>query len=105
MWASGNYPLMVDTFLLPVGQRLVDACPITPGLRVLDVAAGTGNASIPAAQRGAKVTASDLTPALLEAGSRRPEAEGLDIEWVAGRRGGPAVRRRLLRARDVAASA
>ena len=82
MWASGNYPLMVDTFLLPVGQRLVDACPITPGLRVLDVAAGTGNASIPAAQRGAKVTASDLTPALLEAGSRRPEAEGLDIEWV-----------------------
>jgi SAM-dependent methyltransferase len=82
MWASGNYPLMVDTFLLPVGQRLVDACPITPGVRVLDVAAGTGNASIPAAQRGAKVTASDLTPALLEAGSRRPEAQGLDIEWV-----------------------
>ena len=82
MWASGNYPLMVETFLLPVGQRLVEACPITPGVRVLDVAAGTGNASIPAAQRGAKVIASDLTPALLEAGSRRPDAKGLDIEWV-----------------------
>lgn len=82
MWAKGDYPLMVDTFLLPIGQRLVDAIDITPGLRVLDVAAGTGNASIPAAQRGAKVTASDLTPELLQAGSRRPEAAGLDIEWV-----------------------
>ena len=82
MWASGDYPHMVQTFLLPLGPRLIDACAITPGARVLDVAAGTGNASIPAAQRGAVVTASDLTPELLEAGSRRPEAEGLDIEWV-----------------------
>jgi SAM-dependent methyltransferase len=46
------------------------------------VAAGTGNASIPAAERGARVTASDLTPELLEAGKRRPEAEGKDIDWV-----------------------
>ena len=68
MWGSGNYPLMVDTFLLPVGERLVDACGIGPGMRVLDVAAGTGNASLPAARRGAAVTASDLTPALLEVG-------------------------------------
>ena len=82
MWASGDYPRMVDTFLLPVGQRLADACPISAGDRVLDVAAGTGNASIPAAQRGARVTATDLTPALLEAGARRPEAQGLDLEWV-----------------------
>jgi SAM-dependent methyltransferase len=83
MWASGNYPSMVETFLLPLGPRLVEACDIGPGTRVLDVAAGTGNASIPAAQRGAHVTASDLTPELLEAGSRRPEAAGLEIEWVA----------------------
>ena len=82
MWASGDYPRMVDTFLLPLGPRLVDAIGITPGTRVLDVAAGTGNASIPAAQRGARVTASDLTPELLEAGRQRPEAQGLDIEWV-----------------------
>jgi len=82
MWASGDYPLMVDTFLTPLGPRLVEACRITSGVRVLDVAAGTGNASIPAAQRGAHVTASDLTPALLEAGQRRPEASGLDIDWV-----------------------
>ena len=50
MWASGNYPTMVDTFLLPLGPRLVEACGIGSGMRVLDVAAGSGNASIPAAQ-------------------------------------------------------
>ena len=82
MWASGDYPLMVDTFLLPLGSLLVDACPIGPGTRVLDVAAGTGNASIPAARRGAKVTASDLTPELLNAGSARPAAAELDLTWV-----------------------
>ena len=82
MWASGNYPHMVDTFLLPLGPRLVEACPITTGTSVLDVAAGTGNASIPAAQRGASVTASDLTPELLDAGSQRPEGAGLDLTWV-----------------------
>ena len=82
MWGNGDYPKMVDTFLLPVGQVLVDGAGIRAGSRVLDVAAGTGNAAVPAAQRGARVTASDLTPDLLAAGSRRPEAQGLDIEWV-----------------------
>jgi SAM-dependent methyltransferase len=82
MWASGDYPRMVETFLLPLGPRLVDACAIAPGARVLDIASGTGNAAIPAAQGGALVTASDLTPELLEAGRRRPEAAGLAIEWV-----------------------
>jgi SAM-dependent methyltransferase len=82
MWASGDYPLMVDTFLLPLGPRLVDACGIDAGMRVLDVASGTGNAAIPAAQRGAVVTASDLTPELLAAGEARPESAGLDIRWV-----------------------
>src|SRR4249920_2879357 len=82
MWASGDYPSMVETFLLPLGPRLVDACGIGPGMRVLDVAAGTGNASLPAAQRGARVTASDLTPELLEAGRLRADAEGVELEWV-----------------------
>jgi SAM-dependent methyltransferase len=82
MWASGDYPSMVETFLLPLGPRLVEACEIGPGMRVLDVAAGTGNASIPAAERGATVTASDLTPELLEAGRRRAEGMGLELEWV-----------------------
>ena len=51
-------------------------------MRVLDVAAGTGNASIVAAQRGASVTASDLTPELLDAGRARAESEGVELEWV-----------------------
>jgi ubiquinone/menaquinone biosynthesis C-methylase UbiE len=84
MWASGDYPSMVETFLLPLGPRLVDACGIDAGTRVLDVAAGTGNASIPAAQRGAQVTASDLTPELLDAGRRRALDAGVELEWVPG---------------------
>src|SRR3954466_3163453 len=82
MWASGDYPSMVETFLLPLGPRLVEACRIAPGMRVLDVGAGTGNASIPAAQRGARVTASDLTPELLDAGRRRAEGQGVTLEWA-----------------------
>src|SRR5829696_3690768 len=82
MWASGDYPSMVETFLAPLGPRLVEACGIGPGMTVLDVAAGSGNASIPAAQRGARVTASDLTPELFDAGHTRAEAEGVELEWV-----------------------
>lgn len=81
MWGSGDYPSMVETFLLPLGPRLVDACGIGPGQRVLDVAAGTGNAAIEAADRGAEVVASDLTPSLLDAGRERAEARGLKLEW------------------------
>src|SRR5947208_2804977 len=82
MWASGDYPSMVETFLLPLGPRLIEACGVGPGVDVLDVAAGTGNASIPAAKAGATATASDLTPELFDAGRRRAEAEGVELEWI-----------------------
>jgi SAM-dependent methyltransferase len=82
MWASGDYPQMVDTFLLPLGPRLVTACGIKSGMKVLDVAAGTGNAAIPAAATGADVIASDLTPELFEAGRKRGRAKGVQLEWV-----------------------
>ena len=82
MWATGDYASMVETFLLPLGPRLVEMCGIGPGMRVLDVAAGTGNASIPAAKTGADVTASDLTPELLEAGRDRAQAEGVELAWT-----------------------
>ena len=82
MWASGDYPSMVETFLTPLGPRLVDATGIQSGMRVLDVGAGTGNASIPAALRGADVVASDLTPELFEAGRARARAAGVELEWI-----------------------
>jgi SAM-dependent methyltransferase len=82
MWASGDYPSMVETFLLPLGPRLVDAAGIGAGVKVLDVASGTGNAAIVAAERGADVTASDLTPELLDAGRARADAAGLTLEWA-----------------------
>ena len=81
MWASGDYPTMVETFLLPLGPRLVEAAGIGPGQRVLDIAAGTGNASLAAAATGAEVVASDLTPELLEAGRKRAESAGLTLGW------------------------
>src|SRR4051794_41857895 len=76
MWASGDYPAMVETWLLPLGPRLVEACDIGPGTYVLDVAAGTGNAAIPAAQRLAHRTPPHPTPPPPEGGRRPPRAAG-----------------------------
>ena len=84
MWASGNYPTMVETFLTPLGPRLVEAARIGKGVSVLDVASGTGNAAIPAASKGAHVTASDLTPELLQAGAQRAQAKGVELDWITG---------------------
>ena len=60
MWASGDYPSMVETFLTPLGPQLIEAAGIGSGMKVLDVAAGTGNSSIPAAQTGADAFAHDF---------------------------------------------
>jgi 2-polyprenyl-6-hydroxyphenyl methylase/3-demethylubiquinone-9 3-methyltransferase len=61
---------------------LVAACGITRGQRVLDVAAGSGNVALRAAEAGADVVASDLTPDNLEAGRHEAHALGLELEWV-----------------------
>ena len=63
--------------------ELVRACGVKPGDRVLDVAAGSGNAAIPAAAAGAIVTASDLTPELFDAVRRIAGERGVALEWVA----------------------
>ncbi len=68
MWALGDYATVATHLVTPLGPILVEATGITRGDRVLDVAAGSGNASISAARAGAEVVASDLSPALLEAG-------------------------------------
>lgn len=81
MWASGDYPEVADVVIPELGPRVVAAVGIGPGDRVIDIAAGSGNASLPAARAGATVVATDLTPELLDAGRARAEAEGLGLEW------------------------
>jgi SAM-dependent methyltransferase len=81
MWASGDYAKLAAELVSPLGPVLVQATGIAKGDRVLDVAAGTGNASIPAAETGASVIASDLCPELLEQGSRLAAERGVELEW------------------------
>jgi SAM-dependent methyltransferase len=83
MWALGDYARVADELVPDVGQAVVDACRVRAGDRVLDVGAGTGNAAIPAALAGGTVTASDLTPELLETGARRAADAGVEIAWEA----------------------
>lgn len=82
LWSLGNYPRVAAEVIGDLGPRLVRACGVGPGQRVLDVGAGSGNASLPAARAGAAVVASDPTPALLEAGRRAAEQADLQLEWV-----------------------
>ncbi|WP_446210293.1 class I SAM-dependent methyltransferase [Micromonospora sp. IBSANI012] len=81
MWALGDYPAVATGVIAELGPILVEACGVRPGDRVLDVAAGSGNAAIPAALAGGRVTASDLTPELLDAGRRLAADRGLDLAW------------------------
>jgi SAM-dependent methyltransferase len=81
MWASGNYPAVADEVVGSLGRILVDTLEVHSGQRVLDVAAGTGTAALPAARRGARVTATDLTPELLDVGEAEATAEGLELTW------------------------
>lgn len=79
MWATGDYPRVARELVAPLGPALVEALGVRPGERVLDVAAGTGNAALHAARLGAQVTASDLTPELLEVG--RAEHPDVKVTW------------------------
>ncbi len=84
MWALGDYPTLAEEIIPDLGAVLVQACGVKAGNRVLDVAAGSGNAAIPAALTGAKVMASDLTPQLFDAGRRRAAQLGATLEWRQG---------------------
>ena len=81
MWALGDYPAVVDDIVGPLGPILVEAAGVRAGDRVLDVAAGSGNAAIPAALAGGQVVASDLTPELFERGRQAAEERGATLEW------------------------
>ncbi len=82
MWAMGDYGSVAADLIPTLGQILVDATGIAAGDHVLDVAAGSGNASLPAAARGARVVASDLTPELFDAGRQQAASRGLTLEWL-----------------------
>jgi ubiquinone/menaquinone biosynthesis C-methylase UbiE len=84
MWASGDYPALAAELVNDLGAILVDACGIKSKQRVLDVAAGAGNAAIPAAMMGGSVVASDLTPELFDAGRHQAADRGVELEWVEG---------------------
>ncbi len=81
MWALGDYPAVARQVVAGLGPVLVEACAVKGGDRVLDVAAGSGNAAIPAALAGGDVVASDLTPELLAAGRKEAEARGATLTW------------------------
>jgi SAM-dependent methyltransferase len=80
-WALGDYASIAPR-LQPAADELVAVANVTPGLRVLDVAAGTGNVAVAAAARGARVEACDLSPAMVAGG--RTLTEGLDVRWQLG---------------------
>ncbi|HVN35261.1 MAG TPA: methyltransferase domain-containing protein [Casimicrobiaceae bacterium] len=79
-WSAGDYAV-VGTTLQIVGETLCEALDLRAGERVLDVAAGNGNATLAAARRGADVTSTDYVPALLERGRDRANAEGLPVRF------------------------
>lgn len=79
-WASGDYAV-VGTTLQIVGENLAEAVDVRAGERVLDVAAGNGNATLAAARRFAQVTSTDYAPSLLDKGSARARAEGLEVQF------------------------
>ena len=86
-WASGDFAI-IGTTLHIVGESLAEAADVRAGERVLDVAAGNGNASLAAARRFARVTSTDYVPNLLEKAAARARAEGLEISFEVAARPG-----------------
>lgn len=82
VWALGDYHAFAKATVWDLGPILVDACGISAGQRVLDVAAGTGNVAIRAAEAGADVVAADLTPENFEAGRHEAREHGVELAWV-----------------------
>lgn len=83
IWSSGDYP-DVARLIESAAEHLVGAADVQRGHDVLDVATGSGNVALLAAQRGANVTGLDITPELFEAARRRAAEAGVDCEWIEG---------------------
>jgi SAM-dependent methyltransferase len=83
VWGLGDYTELAKR-LEPAAASLVDACAVSAGQNVLDVAAGNGNFAVLSAREGASVSALDISPRQVELGRARSEAEGLSIKWIEG---------------------
>jgi SAM-dependent methyltransferase len=83
IWSSGDYP-DIARMIESAAEHLVRAADVQPGHDVLDVATGSGNVALLAAQQGANVTGLDITPELFEAARSRAAEAGVEIEWVEG---------------------
>jgi SAM-dependent methyltransferase len=82
-WSAGDYPSAAE-LISAAGELIAERAELSGDERVLDVACGSGNATIPAARSGATVTGLDITPELLDAGRRKAAEAGVEIEWVEG---------------------
>jgi SAM-dependent methyltransferase len=82
-WSAGDFDAIAQR-IRAVGEDLVERVGVNEGERVLDVACGTGNATIPAAAKGGVVTGLDITPELLEDAKRNAREAGVEIEWIEG---------------------
>lgn len=82
-WGVGEYPLMAR-HLQPAAVAAVDAAAVLASERVVDVAAGTGNAALVAAERGGQVIGVDFEPALLRLAEQRARDAGRDVQWLRG---------------------
>ena len=99
-WGMGDYSWLSEQ-LRPAAEALADACAVSAGQEVLDVAAGDGNFAIACAREGASVVASDLSPEMVRARARAVRGRGVRDRVGRGRRRGAAVRGRALRLRRV----
>ena len=79
-WTLGDYSRIAE-LIAAMGPALVSAAGVAPGQRVLDVGAGTGNATLPAAAAGAHVIGTDVAPELMAIGERAAEDQGLSVTW------------------------
>jgi ubiquinone/menaquinone biosynthesis C-methylase UbiE len=83
LWSSGDYPSAMRV-IASVGPLVVERAGVSGDDMVLDVACGSGNATIPAAQTGAKTTGLDITPELINAGKANAKEAGVEIDWIEG---------------------
>jgi SAM-dependent methyltransferase len=83
MWGSGNYAAVAER-ISDVGELVVERAATEPGMELLDVACGAGNATIPAAREGARVTGLDFSPDLLAVARERAADAMVEVEWVEG---------------------